>query len=133
MVRRGKYVRARQRQTETGVFMRLLLLVLILSGCSSFGTSVPDSIGAAYASIETLAEVIQMECGNTEPGGPCRDISTLDRGDVNSMKEDLQRAKTAVDQANMIYMEGGDARSSLEAARLILSSLRAALQLREVQ
>lgn len=114
-------------------------LLLISAGCASLpqfgGGSVSDSIGAAYASITSLAETIQLECGNTVPGGECRAGSVLDRGDVNSMRDDLQRAKSAVDEANRLYLigQGGEAGDHLTVARTILGSLRAALELREVR
>lgn len=110
------------------------LMAVLISGCAMFG-SVSDSIGGAYVSIETLADTIQMECGNVVPGGPCRATSMLDRGDVDSMKVDLQRAKDTVDEANRIYNTGNveGAMSKLEVTQAILASLRTALEIRGVE
>lgn len=106
-------------------------LILLLNAC----TNLSNGIGAAYVSIETMAETIQMECGNAVPGGPCVSTSMLDRGDVDSMKVDLQRAKDAVDDANRIYNSGDSqaAVGQLEAAQAVLASLRAALEIRGVE
>lgn len=112
-------------------FAGLLLACLFIAGC----TNLSNGIGAAYVSIETIAETIQMECGNTEPGGPCVSTSLLDRGDVDSMKTDLQRAKYAVDDANRVYNAGNPAAATdyLSTAQAVLSSLRTALEIRGVE
>ena len=109
----------------------LACLILLLNACANLS----NGLGAAYVSIETMADVIQMECGNTEPGGPCVSTSLLDRGDVDSMKVDLQLAKDAVDDANRIY-NAGDASAAtdrLSAAQAVLASLRTALEIRGVE
>lgn len=108
-----------------------VLLVVLMASCANLSTS----IGAAYVSIETAAETIQLECGNEVPGGPCRDTSMLDRGDVDSMKVDLQIAKDAVDDANRVYNAGesGLARGHLETAQAVLATLRTALEIRGIE
>lgn len=107
-----------------------ILLTLAIAGCAS----IPDAIGGGYVSIETVADVIRAECGNDSPGGECRPGSTLDRGDVDSMRDDLQRAKNALDESNRLYNTGDidGSMSSLQVAQTILSTLRSALELRGV-
>lgn len=110
-----------------------VLILLFAQGCST--VNLANSIGFAQVSIETMAETIQQECGNAEPGGDCLPTSLLDRGDVDSMKVDLQLAKDAVDDANRVYNAGDAAGAAdhLQAAQAILATLRTALEVRGVQ
>lgn len=108
-----------------------VVLGLLLSACVSLSAG----IGAAYVSIETMAETIQLECGNAEPGGDCVSTSLLERADVDRMKTELQRAKDAVDDANRIFNAGnpGEAVDHLDTARTVLAGVRTVLESRGVQ
>lgn len=112
-----------------------LVIIATLSGCLSMKQPhMSNLIGDAYATIETLASVVLLECGNTEPGGDCVVTSLLDRGDVNAITEDLQRAYDAVAEADRLYSLGQTAQAidSLEAAQTVIAALKATLRLREV-
>lgn len=104
----------------------LIAIALLITACASVG----DSIGGAYVSIETIAETVQMECGNVNPGDECRAGSALNREDVDRIKAQLQSAKNATDEANRLYMahDGTGALTKLELTQSLLAIIRSTLE-----
>ena len=114
-----------------GPALMLVGCLLLLPGCANLS----NGIGAAYISIESMAQTITAECGNTVPGGECTADSLLTRSDVDGFKEDLQEAKMAVDSANVIYNTGNasGAANELQVAQNVLATIRSILTSKGVE
>jgi hypothetical protein len=72
-----------------------LVLALLLVGCKNY--SFNDYLGAAYASVEAVAQTVEQACGAYEIGGECRgSISTAKRDDARDL---LRQALLVLDEA----------------------------------
>ena len=85
--------------------MRALILsgVLFLAACA---TNLGNAIGASYLTIQTVADTIKQECGNTVPDGPCTFDSVISTEEKNRYKGMLSAALDDIDAANGLYKAG---------------------------
>lgn len=114
--------------------MRYLLLALFVgTGCAT--TSFNDQLGAAYVSIDTVADAAYALCGNTVPDGACADGSVISTGEKNQIKRELQAALRGLDLARALKSEGDGelAQMRLDSARGFLRAAQKYLEAREAE
>lgn len=70
--------------------------VVLLTACATAG----NSVGGAALGVETLADQIRAECGNTVPDGPCTEDSLITTAEKQGLKKSLQTA--------VLLLEGAD-------------------------
>lgn len=84
-----------------------LVAILLLSGCGSLGIrSFGDALGAAYLTIDTVADAVWQECQNAVSDGPCVPESAISTEDKQQAKQLLTDALMLVDEARILYVAG---------------------------
>ncbi len=88
--------------------IRAAVLLLLLAGCATAG----KGVGGAALGIETLADQIRAECGNTVPDGPCTPESLITTDEKKGLKRSLQVAVQLLAQADAAIVAGDAVRAA---------------------
>ncbi len=103
--------------------MRILVLLtaLVLTGCANHAERIAD----ASATVESIAQTVQAECGNTQPGGPCTSGSLIDTETKNEVRDDLRQVVDLLQDANRMLLtdERGRAGRTLDRVESLLVEL----------
>lgn len=82
--------------------IRLIGILVLLAGCSTLG----KASGGAGLAIETVADQIRIECGNTVPDGPCTPESRITTEEKAGLKASLEEAVRMLELADAAVMTG---------------------------
>ena len=112
-------------------FVSIFVIAALLSGCAG----IRNVIGSGALTVKTAAEIVQRECGNTVPDGPCLATSRITTTEKNEFKIRLQSAQDLlVDAAQLDSIGRGDeAATKLETADAILAALEQILRQRSIE
>ena len=97
------------------------VMLCLTAACASVG----NTIGGGALTIETVANIVQRECGNAQPNGPCLATSRISTIEKNDFKRRLQEAQYFLVDANAAREEGNTAaaRGRLHQVNAILSAI----------
>lgn len=111
--------------------MRLVLVLFLLAGCATAG----KGVGGAAMGVETLADQIRIECGNTVPDGPCTPESLISTDEKQGLKRSLQTAVDLLEQADGALVMGDALRAAttLRQAEAVLQAIQRFLTMRGVK
>ena len=113
-------------RASVGAYLRFrgvvyLLAALALAGCVGLN----NAIGAGALTISGAAKIIRLECGNTVPDGPCLPGRAITTDEKQGLKEDLQKAQVALQEAAALNQLGksNQAAGKLSQSRAILDAV----------
>ena len=114
--------------------MKRIILVVVCFFITACGT-VNMGIGTGAVTVKQVATLVQRECGNTQPNGPCLSTSRISTAEKNEFKIRLQQAQDALTDANRLKAAGREAESGdkLQLADGILASLEQILISRGIE
>jgi ABC-type uncharacterized transport system auxiliary subunit len=109
----------------------VLAFAAVLAGCQSAN----NVIGYGAVGVKNAAVLIQRECGNVAPDGPCLATSKISTTEKNEFKVRLQQAQDALVDADRFNRQGMAAagKDALARADAILSALEAILIQRGIE
>lgn len=110
--------------------MKYLIFLVLLTGCATAG----KGVGGAALGVETIADQIRIECGNSMPDGPCTPESKISTEEKQGLKKSLQIAVTLLEGADSAIVLGDAVTSAtkLRQADAVLESITRWLQQRGV-